>query len=147
MLPFPFCCMLINLPCYVDQICLILSESESPDYESLLYPPHNEVVVGGGILASLRPSVRLSVHPSVRSWYTPLSWMILSKQKNLHLFSSQYICVLLQNVRPASRVRSVVLVGSISYLYILSGNFRRCVACKDPCKIATFEFLAIFLNL
>ena len=29
------------------------------------------------------------------SWYTPLSWMILSKQKNLHLFSSQYICVFL----------------------------------------------------
>ena len=27
------------------------------------------------------------------SWYTPLSWMILSKQKNLHLFSSQYISV------------------------------------------------------
>ena len=27
------------------------------------------------------------------SWYTPLSWMILSKQKNLHLFSSQYTCV------------------------------------------------------
>ena len=29
------------------------------------------------------------------SWYTPLSWMILSKQTNLHLFSSQYICVFL----------------------------------------------------
>ena len=29
------------------------------------------------------------------SWYTPLSWMILSKQKNLHLFSSQYDCVFL----------------------------------------------------
>ena len=27
------------------------------------------------------------------SWYTPLSWIILSKQKNLHLFSSQYVCV------------------------------------------------------
>ena len=27
------------------------------------------------------------------SWYTPLSWMILSKQKNLGLFSSQYNCV------------------------------------------------------
>ena len=27
------------------------------------------------------------------SWYTPFSWMILSKQKNLHPFSSQYICV------------------------------------------------------
>ena len=30
---------------------------------------------------------------STPSWYTPLSWLILSKQKNLHLFSSQYICV------------------------------------------------------
>ena len=29
------------------------------------------------------------------SWYTPLSWMILSKQKNLHLFLSQYNCVFL----------------------------------------------------
>ena len=37
------------------------------------------------------------------------------------------------SVCPASCVRSVaptVLVGSISYLYILSSNFRRCVACK-----------------
>ena len=37
------------------------------------------------------------------------------------------------DVRPASRVGSVahtILVGSISYLYILSSNFRRCVACK-----------------
>ena len=52
--------------------------------------------------------------------------------------------------RPASRVRSVVptlLVGSISYLHILSSNFRRCVACKVSCKILKFEFLAIFLNL
>ena len=34
------------------------------------------------------------------------------------------------SIRPASRVRSVaptVLVGSISYLYIISSNFRRCV--------------------
>ena len=29
----------------------------------------------------------------IPSWYTPFSWMILSKQKNLHLFSSQYIYV------------------------------------------------------
>ena len=36
------------------------------------------------------------------SWYTPLSWMILSKQKNLHLFSSQYICVFSKmSVRPS----------------------------------------------
>ena len=51
----------------------------------------------GGVLVSIRPSVRPSVHPSVR---------------------------------PASCVRSVasrVLVGSISYLYILSSNTRSCV--------------------
>ena len=54
------------------------------------------------------------------------------------------------SVRPAFRVRSVaptVLVGSISYLYILSSNFRRCVACIVYCKISKFELLAIFLNL
>ena len=39
------------------------------------------------------------------SWYTPLSWMILSKQKNLHLFSSQYICVVSKmSVRPSVRL-------------------------------------------
>ena len=57
------------------------------------------------------------------------------------------ICLLVcLSVHPASRVHSVVptvLVGSISYLYILSSNFRRCVACKVSCKILNFEFLAI----
>ena len=51
--------------------------------------------------------------------------------------------------RPASHVRSVaptVLVGSISYLCILSSNFRRCVACKVSCKISKFEFLEIFFK-
>ena len=38
-----------------------------------------------------------------------------------------------------SRVCSVALVGSILYLYILSSNFRRCVACQVSCKA-----LAIF---
>ena len=49
-----------------------------------------------------------------------------------------------KEVRPASRVRSVVptvLDGSISYLYILSSDFRRCVACNVSWKI---EILAIF---
>ena len=53
------------------------------------------------------------------------------------------------SIRPASRVCSIVpkvLVGSISYLYILSGNFRRCVAFNVPCKISKFEFLAIFFK-
>ena len=37
-----------------------------------------------------------------------------------------------------NRVRSVsstILIGSISYLHILSSNFRRCVACNDCFKI------------
>ena len=52
-------------------------------------------------------------------------------------------------IRPASSVCSVaptVLVGSISYLYIFSSNFRWCVACKVICKILICEFLAIFFK-
>ena len=48
-----------------------------------------------------------------------------------------------------NRVRSVsstILIGSISYLHILS-SFRRCVACNAPFKIQKFEILANFLNL
>ena len=52
-------------------------------------------------------------------------------------------------VCPASSVRSVApafMVGSISYLCILSSNLR-CVMCRVECKISKFEFLAIFKNL
>ena len=51
------------------------------------------------------------------------------------------------SIRPASRVHSVVptvLVGSISYSYILSNNFRRCVACNVYCKISSLNFWQIF---
>ena len=47
------------------------------------------------------------------------------------------------HVRPASHVRSVaptILVESISYLHILSSNFRRFVACQVSCKMSKFEF-------
>ena len=53
------------------------------------------------------------------------------------------------HIRPASYVCSVpltVLVGSISYLYILPSNFRRSVTFKVSCKISKFTFLAICLN-
>ena len=49
-----------------------------------------------------------------------------------------------------NRVRSVsstILIGSISYLHILSSNFRRCVACNGCFKIQKFEILANSLNL
>ena len=44
-------------------------------------------------------------------------------------------------------VSSTILIRSISYLHILSSNFRRCVACNARFKIQKFEILAIFLNL
>ena len=44
-------------------------------------------------------------------------------------------------------VSSTILIGSISYLHILSSNFRRCVACNAHFKIQKFEILANFLNL
>ena len=46
-----------------------------------------------------------------------------------------------------NRVRSVsstILIRSISYLHILSSNFRRCVACNACFKIKKFEILANF---
>ena len=52
-------------------------------------------------------------------------------------------------VRPASHVRSVapkVLVESISYLYILSSNFRRCVVYKGSCKISIFGIFFLICN-
>ena len=48
-----------------------------------------------------------------------------------------------EDVRPASRVRSIsptFLVGSISYLYIISSNFRWCAACKVTCKFQNLNF-------
>ena len=54
------------------------------------------------------------------------------------------------SVRPASPVRSVaptVLVGFISYLYILSRNFKRCVAFKVSSKFSKFlKFVTLTLS-
>ena len=47
-------------------------------------------------------------------------------------------------VRPVS---STILVESISYLHILSCNFRRCVMCNVCFKIQKFEILSNSLNL
>ena len=54
------------------------------------------------------------------------------------------------SVRLTSHVCSVaptVLVGSISYLCILSSNFRKCVTCKVSCKIWTFGNFLKFITL
>ena len=60
------------------------------------------VYINGSVVLGADESPRPCGTPS---WYTPLSWMILSKQKNLHLFSSQYICVFSKmSVRPSVRL-------------------------------------------
>ena len=71
----------------------------------------------GGILVS----VRLSVCPSIRPASVPRP--------------SRIPCLLCSAYSSG---------GSISILYILSSNFRRCDACKVSCKILKFEFLAFF---
>ena len=70
-------------------------------------------------------------------------WFIITT-KLLGVYWFHSVC---SSVCPASRVRSVaptVLVRSISYLHILSSNFRRCVACKVSCKILKFDFWQFF---
>ena len=61
--------------------------------------------------------------------------------------------VICPSVCGQNRVRSVsstILAGSISYLRILSSNFRGCVACKGYCKIWIFgqslEFVTLTLS-
>ena len=88
-------------------------------YCCIIIPPAS-TKLKGGILVSPCPSVHLSVCPSVR------------------------LSVCGQN-----RVRSVsstILIGSISYLHILSSNFRRCVACNARFNIfINLKFWRIFL--
>ena len=73
---------------------------------NLLYPPLQRSWTGVHWFHFVRPSVRMSVH--------------------LSLCGQNSVC----------SVSSTMLAGSISYLYILSSNFRMCVACKYHCKIS-----------
>ena len=89
----------------------------SINYESIIFHTYNHTSCTTMLLGGILVSLRPSVHLSVP---------------------------------PASRVCSVaptVLAGSISYLYILLSNFRRCVMCKVSSKISKFKFLAMSLNL
>ena len=81
-------------------------------------PLHNEVV-SGGILVSLRPSVRLSIRPASR---------VRSVAPTVLVGSISYIYIYISS----SNFRRCVA---------------RCVACKIVCKIPKFEFLAIFFKI
>ena len=80
------------------------------------------------------------------SW-TKMYQLRLKFHWSLSRFLRARVTIFHYSVRPASHVRSVsptVLVTSISHLYTIPSNFRRCVACKVSCKISKFWFLAIF---
>ena len=92
-------------------LCMHLAHHHIESLNCFIYSSnytHRTMKLLGGILVSLRPSVRPSVP------------------------------------HPVSALAPTVLVGSMSYLYILSSIFRRCVMCKVVCKISKFEFLSIF---
>ena len=76
--------------------------------------------------------------------YTPAS----TKLKGGILVSSfPSVCMFVFGQNRVRSVSSTILVESISYLHILSSNFRRCVACKVCYKIKKLENLAISWNL
>ena len=99
--------------------CGSLSSCVSSFHAWIITPPAQQSC-WGVILVSLRPSVCPAVRPSVphRSCITCPLWSAVT-----------------------------VLVGSISYLYILPSNYRRCVANKVSWKFSKFIFLAISWNL
>ena len=79
----------------------------------------------------------------------PLEWFWISRRIFIYSHHNTFVLFSEMSIRPAFRVRSVaptVMLGSISYLYNLSSNIRRCVVCKVSCNISKFEFLAFFLN-
>ena len=70
-------------------------------------------------------------------------WGYIGFTSSVRLSVSLSIC-------PASLVHSAaptVLVGSISYIYILSNNFWRCVMYQVSRKLSKFEFFGNFFNM
>ena len=119
----------VNILCMVqwaDHITMWLNSNHTPTFQTMCSQPDpvfihpaSTKLKGGytGFTLSVCPSVRPSVRLSVCG----------------------------QNrVRSAS---STILIGSISYLHILSNNFRRCVVCNGCFKIQKLEILTNSLNL
>ena len=69
-------------------------------------------------------------------FYTPAS----TKLKGGYTGFTSSVCPSVCGQNHVCSVSSTILAGSISYLHILSNNFKRCVACKGYCKIPKFEF-------
>ena len=82
-------------------------------------------------------------HRKVPDCYTPVlwSWRVVLVSP----YPSVRLSVCGQN--RVGSVSSTILVGSISYLHILSSNFRRCVTCKVYFKISSFGKFFKFVTL
>ena len=89
---------------------------------------------------------RLLLYPRFNKVERVVYWfhlVCLSVCLSVHPFVHLSIC----GQNHVRSVSSTILVGSISYLHILSNNFRRCVTCNVCVKIQKFEILANSLNL
>ena len=76
--------------------------------------------------------------------YPPLQW---SWKRGILVSPCPSVCLSVCGQNCVCSVSSTILIGSISYLHILSRNFRRCVACDVCFKIQKIEILATSLNL
>ena len=81
--------------------------------------------------------------PFMRAIFIPPNAPASTKLKGVYTGITSSVC----GQNRVHSVPSTILIGSISYLLILSSNLRRCVACNTRYKILIFEILTIFLNL
>ena len=85
------------------------------------------------------PSTRLVIPPAstkLKGGYTGITLSVCLSVR-LSVCGQNRVC----------SVSSTILIRSISYLHIISSNFRRCITCNARCKIKKCEILANFLNL
>ena len=102
----------------------------------------------GGILFSPCPSVHLSLCLSVDRIVSALYLPQYSPRADSRYVPSQWETSLQSNAVShwlGANLASALLAGSISYLHMLSCNFRRCVACEVFFKIKKFwQILQIY---
>ena len=106
-------------------------------FQSVSINHYNDVIMS--MMASQITSLMIVIPPTstkLKGGYTGFtSYVRLSV--GLSICGQNHVC----------SVASTIPARSISYLHILSNNFRRCVACKVCFKIQKFAILVNFLNL
>ena len=82
-----------------------------------------------------------NIHSRGQTYYTP---RFNEVERGVYWF--HLVCLSICGQNRFRSVSSTILIGSISYLHILSSNFRRCVACNVCFKIQKLEILPNSLN-